>query len=285
MSRLIIILVVAVGGVIAGLLWWSSGAEPDSRKQNDIAVATQAGPATTRLVPSDEPKQLEATTPTATKASNTTTAASTHERIERYGYYEPLLRVEDELTFLRSDPVTRILSPTSEQDAQWMAMRGYPRRQDIEAGDLNAMLAELETAHPVQQAERVEYLTNTIAAKLYRANDPRWRDYANQSSGSFGVMLSLADMRDRWDTGARPDEKELIDNLAFAQVLGEVDAISMFERVGRMHKVNVDQYAQAVRLSVRVVQHANRRAIRRGQKPMDFSPRPPAPWNDAYPDR
>ncbi len=285
MSRLILILVLAVGGVIAGLLWWSSATEPASRKQHDTALAKQAGSDATPTASNDAPVGSDLPAPTVTKVSDTATGPSVSEQIARYGYYEPLLRAEDELQYLMRDPVSRVLTPTSEKDAQWMAMRGYPRRQDIEAGDLNAMLAELKAAHPVRQAERVEYLTNTIAAKLYRANDPRWRDYANQSFGSFGVMLRLADMRDQKDLGARPDENELVNLMVHAQSLGEIDVTGLFENAGRMPRTDALDYASRLRTQIRLMEKLNRHAIRRGLKPMDFSPRPPAPWNDVYPDR
>lgn len=257
----------------AAITLWLVGFRPDDLRQDPAnpslaASSVSDGPTST---PVSEPGEV-----TRTLAGD---AGSGQEALAQAGYYDPLTTAADEAVLRERTPLAQILTPTSGRDAEWMARALYPRCADIESPDVEKFERIVREGHPIRDRDAMAYAANVLAAHYYAQDDDRWREFANQSFGSFPAMLHLADAKRRLEAGVA-DGNEIARLIARAQVLGEPDAIALFERTGvTLPRIDGFYFAGALRSEVRTLERLNRDAIRRGETPFHPVPRPAAPWD------
>jgi hypothetical protein len=197
------------------------------------------------------------------------------------GYYQALVDAADESRWRSLGVVERTLTPTSLEDLYWMQRHLYPKREDVERPDVNAMKKIIAEADFRRERDRVIYAANSLAAHYFTRNDPQWREFAGQSAGPFPEVLRAIDSARAFDQSAKDSAaaSALLRAILTAQYMGEVDLVEMFRGFrGGVPSVPIADAAELQREIARSVQQANRFYAKWGLAPMLPSPRPSPPW-------
>jgi len=191
---------------------------------------------------------------------------------------------ENKQSWLRLDPLTRILTPTSVDDVRWLLENRYPRPAEYRAiREPNAVLSQIDAMSQAGNYAEVSRLNDLLAAYFYEKGDSQWRTHASNSDSAFGMRLLAEEMIRNIQPGLR-NARELIPAIARVQALGDPNIVDLIPSWMPSQAESAWIYMGRLNEELRQIEYARQTHILSGRIPHTppAKPRPQPSWGRRY---